>query len=812
MGWPLRIGSAADKARAGRNEFYCRMQIEGTPPSWNRLGRVALIGTYLPRRCGIGTFTADLSEAMASAAPAIDIWAVAMNDRPEGYVYPHRVKFEINESRLGDYRLAADFLNLGHAEVACLQHEYGIFGGPDGEAVLDLIKRLRMQVVVTLHTVLRNPSPKQRQIAVELARTADRVVVMSNLAAQFLRDIYQVPEEKIALIPHGIHDVPFIDPNFYKDLFGVEGRKVLLSFGLLSPGKGIEGMFDALPAILARHPDVVYLVLGATHPSIKLQRGEDYRHMLQRQAAEQGLSEHVIFHNRFVELPELMEFLGSADVYITPYLNEAQIVSGTLAYAMGSGKATVSTPYWYATEMLAEDRGKIVPFRDPTALAAAVNELLDDEVQRHAIRKRAYQHTRPMRWSQVASRYLDLFARIQEERASVPRPIGRPLVLQDKRPELPEIKLNHLEALTDDTGILQHARFNVPRRDHGYCTDDNARALIVAVRVAEHVGNISIVQVHSLAARYLAFLEYALDQESRRFRNFMTYDRKWVKEKDWENCHGRALWGLGVAERRSKIPGHAGLAAELFQQALPLALQMKSPHGMAYSLLGMHEHLARFSGDSQTKRIRDRLAMQLFNRWREESTADWPWVIDRLTYASGRLVQALLLCGKGMFHNETIDLALKSLHWLIQMQTSPAGNFEPIGCNGWYPRDGQKALFDQQPIEAAAVVDACIEAYRITGDQYWTNRANWCFDWFLGNNDLRQPLYNQRTGGCHDALVPDGLNENQGAESTLCWLLSLLSFYDLQVEEQSKGIMAHGADEPVITKTRDEKEEIPSTS
>jgi glycosyltransferase involved in cell wall biosynthesis len=710
-----------------------------------------------------------------------------MNDRPEGYAYPHRVKFEMNENRRSDYLLAADFLNLGHVDVVCIQHEYGIFGGPDGELVLDLVRRLRMPVVVTLHTVLQNPSDGQRRILAEMAEIADCVIVMAELAVEFLRDIYHLPEEKIALIPHGIHDVPFVDPNYYKDLFGVEGKKVLLSFGLLSPGKGIDGMIDALPAIVAEHPDAVYIVLGATHPSVKLRHGEDYRHTLERRAAERGVGDHVVFHNKFVELPELMEFLGAADVYITPYLNETQIVSGTLAYALGSGKATVSTPYWYAKEMLSEGRGKLVPFHDPSALAAAVIGLLDDEVSRHAMRKRAYQHTRPMRWLEVAARYFDLFARVQDQRATNPRPIGRRDVLRHRTLDLPEIKLNHLEVLTDGTGILQHARFNVPRRDHGYCTDDNARALIVAVRAAEHAGNVSNVRVHALAGLYLSFLEHAWDENTSRFRNFMTFDRQWADGKGSEDCQGRALWALGVTEARGKVPGHASLAAELFQQALPVALKLKHPQAWAYSLLGMHEHLRRFSGDSHTKRIRDELAARLFNMWREEATEEWPWITDTLTYANGRLVQALLLCGRWTFTDAMIELSLEALRWLLNVQTSPKGHFEPVGCDGWFPRGGQKALFDQQPIEAAGMIDACVEAYLVTNDRSWLDRAHWCFDWFFGANDLRQPIYDQRTGGCNDALASQGVNENQGAESTLCWLMALLALYDQQVDGKLAG-------------------------
>jgi hypothetical protein len=617
-----------------------------------------------------------------------------------------------------------------------------------------------------------------------MAEVADRLVVMSQLGTEFLREIYGIPEAKVSLIPHGIHDVPFVDPNYYKDVFGVQGKNVLLSFGLLSPGKGIEAMIDAMPAIVARHPDTVYIVLGATHPSAKLERGEDYRNSLQRRANECGVKDHVIFHNKFVELQELMEFLGATDVYITPYLNEAQITSGTLAYALGSGKAAVSTPYWYAREMLAQDRGKLVPFADSGALSNAVLDLLENETQRHAIRKRAYEYTRSMRWSEVAARYLDLFVRVQQERSSNPRPVRPRERLRERTLDLPELRLDHLETLTDDTGIYQHARFTVPRRDHGYCTDDNARALIVAVRAADYSGDVRNVRVHSLAGRYLSFLEYAWDERTGRFRNFLSFDRRWMIEDISEDCHGRALWAVGVTEAWSKVRGHADLAAELFQMAIEPVTEFQSPRAWAFSLLGIHEHLRRFPGDARAKRIRDETATRLHDQWQHVACEDWPWIEDIVAYENSRLIQALLVSGRWMFREDMMRLAFRALGWLVDVQTSSGGQFEPVGTEGWYPRGGNKAVFNQQPVEATGLIDACLEAYRISKDRYWSGRAKWCFGWFLGDNDLRQPIYDQRTGGSADGLNPDGINENQGAESTLSWLMSQIAMCDLTMIEK----------------------------
>ena len=453
----------------------------GSTPEWEALKTIVLIGNHLPRQCGIATFTTHLLESIALNAPDKACWAVAMNDRPEGYPYPPQVRFEINQTQLNEYSLAADLCNLNQADVICLQHEYGIFGGKRGSFIIDLLRDLKMPVVTTLHTILKDPSLQDRHIMMQLAEFSDRLAVMSERSVDFLRDIYQVPEEKIVLIHHGIPDVPFVESDAYKDKFGVSEKKIILTFGLLSPGKGIDVVIDALPEIVKAHPEVIYMVVGATHPHLKAEQGEDYRNSLHIRAKELGVSDHIIFHDRFVADEDLLEFIGAADVYITPYPNEAQIISGTLAYALGMGKAVVSTPYWHAQELLADDRGRLVPFRDPGALAREVIDLLDHPDECRAIQQRAYAYGRKMIWSDVGHRYLDTFAEAKRKRLrkNVPEHQLEPLGLRQQR--LPEIKLNHLRRMTDGTGVLQHAKHTVPDRTHGYCVDDNARALIVAV-------------------------------------------------------------------------------------------------------------------------------------------------------------------------------------------------------------------------------------------------------------------------------------------------------------------------------------------
>ena len=747
------------------------------------IGSVAVIGNYLPRQCGIATFTTDLVEALLTEAPRINCWAVAMNDKPEGYPYPERVRFEINQNKLTDYSVASEFLNISQIDIVCVQHEYGIFGGPAGSHLLRLLGELRMPVVTTLHTVLKDPAPEYLEVMRKLSDLSDKLIVMSWKAFDFLKDIYGLPEEKIAFIHHGIPDTPFIDPNFYKDQFGVEGKKVLLTFGLLSPNKGIENVLQALPSVTKKHPDVSYIILGATHPHILRTHGEEYRISLQQLVHKLNISDHVIFQNRFVELKELCEFLGTADIYITPYLEEAQITSGTLAYAMGTGKAVISTPYWYATEMLAEERGRIVPFSNPDAMAEQIIDLLDNDVNRHTIRKKAYTFCREAIWKEVSRRYLEVFSEVQLRRSLHPRP--RYLYIENIKSitnfELPEMKLDHLKILTDDTGILQHANHTIPNRDHGYCTDDNARALMVAAMGRKYSLSDSM-GFDSLSSQYLSFLLYAFNVEKGRFRNFMTYARQWTEEEGSEDAHGRALWGLGKAVAFLDHPGQMAMSTTLFSQAIKAVEHFNSPRAIAFALVGIHAYLHKFSGDSEVRRVREIIANRLFNQFENNAAESWPWPENTLSYANGKLPHALLLSGQWMQRSDMIDMGLRSLEWLLTIQTEK-GHFVPIGNDGWYEKGGTKARFDQQPIEANAMIEACVEAFNITRDKTWIDNAVMCFNWFLGQNDLNMPLYDPKTGGCRDGLMADGINQNEGAESTLAWLLSLMTLQKLYADE-----------------------------
>lgn len=732
--------------------------------------RIAFVGNYLPRECGIATFTTDLCAALAGHA--IECLAVAMNDRSERYDYPPPVRFTVEQNDLACYRRAAQFLN-NRVDVVSLQHEYGIYGGPAGSHVLTVLGELRARVVTTLHTVLSEPSLEQRKVLEHVGRLSDRVVVMSHRGAKFLREVYRIPAEKIDFIPHGIPDFAFVDPSFYKEQFGVPGKSVLMTFGFLAPGKGLESVIRALPAIVARFPNAMYLVVGVTHPHVREQEGETYRMSLRRLARDLGVDDHVVFHNRFVDNQELMEFLGAADIYVCPYLNEAQITSGTLAWAVGAGKAVVSTPFWHAQELLADGRGVLVPFNDPAAIAGTVIGLLEDDAERNAMRKRAYLFAREMIWPNVARAYLDSFARAREQRAQRPcltRAYGAHPRLNDR---LPEVRLQHLRRLTDGTGILQHARFAVPNYREGHTTDDNARALVL-MALLEELDELPMDEVEDLATRYLAFLAYAFDASTGRFRNLLSYEpRQWANEIGSEDCHGRALWGLGALAGRSHRAGLRGLAVDLFNAGLPAALQLKSPRAWAYALLGIHDYLRWLSGDRAAEVAGRQLADRLISRFQETRKDGWTWLENSLTYGNARIPQALLMAGELWGEGPYTEVGLTMLEWLVQVQRAGSEHFVPVGSNGFYVRGCERARFDQQPVEAGGSVSACLTALRITRDPRWHVEAERAFEWFLGRNDLGLPLCDLRTGACHDGLHPDQVNANQGAESTLAYLLAV---------------------------------------
>jgi len=779
-GKKLKVVPSRSLVRDGVSEARLRPQRKPSLPS-----RVAVIGNYLPRHCGIATFTTDLCEAISGEFGTARLLALPVNDTEQGYDYPARVRWSLAQDDVNSYQEAAEFLNFNNIDMLCLQHEYGIFGGAAGSHILYLLRALKMPVVTTLHTVLREPDPDQLTVMEEIAKLSDRLIVMSQLSSQFLQEIYKVPGSKIDMVPHGVPDLPFLDPNFYKDRFGVEGKAVLLTFGLLSSNKGIENVIQALPKILSKHENVVYLVAGATHPHVLRRDGDRYRASLQALAREMGVESQVIFHDRFASPDEMAEFIGAADIYITPYRYEAQVVSGTLAYALGAGKAIISTPYWHAIELLDDRRGALVPFQNPEAIAEKTIELLTTPALRHAMRKRAYLFARAMVWKKVAQGYMESFARVRSDRLKTPRVQFSAGITIKSLNHLPELKLDHVNALTDDTGMLQHAIFTIPNRAEGYTTDDNARALIFAVLLRQ-AGNPESGNP-DWPFRYLAFLEHAFNPEKKRFRNFLGYNRRWNEEQGSEDSHGRALWALGTLLARSSNEGLRGATGRLFELSVSAVVDFHSPRACAYSLLGMQEYLLAFPGDRDAQRVRLALAQRLLDMYESIRRQDWNWFEDVLAYGNARLPQAMLLAGSACSNERMLSAGLNSLDWLMGLQRCQAnGHFVPVGSQGFYRRGGEQARFDQQPIEAAGAVSACLEAYRVTGDNRWRTEAWSAFNWFLGSNDLQLALYDSESGGCRDGLHPERANQNQGAESTLSFLMALLEMRSLQQPEKTE--------------------------
>jgi glycosyltransferase involved in cell wall biosynthesis len=744
----------------------------------HRPSKIAFVSDYLPRRCGIATFTHDLRNAVAAQYPDTQCGVLAINDVPEGYDYAPEVRFEIREQRLRDYQEAVNFLRFNGFDMLCLQHEFGIYGGRSGSHILAILREVNLPVVTTLHTILQEPAPDQRRVMDEIVRQSERLVVMTERGGRILREVYGAPAAKIDLIAHGIPDTPFVDPRSLKHQFGVEDKKVLLTFGLLSPGKGIEYVIRALPEIVRQYPDLIYIVLGASHPHLVRAEGESYRLGLERLAERLGMRQHVAFYNRFVEIDELEQFIGAADIYVTPYLSKAQATSGTLCYAFGCGNAVISTPYWHAEELLAEDRGVLVPFHDSASIATAVCDLLADEARLNAMRKSAYLAGRGMIWSRAAHHYFASFGRARGDHRHHHGPRFAVKTLAQQPMELPELTLDHVERLTDSIGIFQHAAYAMPSYADGYCTDDNARALLLMVLLESSHDTPARRQ---LATKYSAFMQHAFDRDRRRFRNFMGFDRRWLETTGSDDCFGRCLWVLGTCLGRSRHRSFQKWAAELFLQALPELEAVSSPRAWAFGLIGVQEYLKHLSGDRKVNAISDALTARLIGLYEAQSEAEWPWFEPVLSYDNAKLPHALICSGRhgGAHRQRALELGLQTLRWLVREQTRD-GHFVPIGSNGFYRRGGPRARFDQQPVEAQATVSACIEAFEATRDRFWLEEAGRAFEWFLGRNDLDQPLYNSSSGGCYDGLHFDRINLNQGAESTLAFLLALEEMTALQ--------------------------------
>jgi glycosyltransferase involved in cell wall biosynthesis len=732
---------------------------------------IAFVSTYPPRLCGIATFTRDLAQAVAAADPSVGTAILAMTDKADPHAYPDCVRFEIRRGVKDDYASAADFVNYSDIRMVSIQHEYGIFGGADGAHILDFLTRIRVPSIATLHTVLKSPTRLQRAIVEEMAQRCGRLVVMGKVGLRLLAESYGVAADRVVMIPHGIPDLPPADTEQHKERVGVAGRRLLLTFGLLGPNKGIETVVRALPQLVRRFPDLLYLVVGATHPDVKRRHGEEYRQALEREAQALGVANHIVFRNQFVTFKELCGYLQAADIYVTPYLNEAQSTSGALAYAMGSGAAVVSTPYWHARELLSEGRGRLFPVGDTDALAATIESLLSDDSALQAIRAAAYQFTRGMTWPRVGEMYASLAEQVVDE-AAVPTPDSVPA----RSSSLPELRLDHLLRLTDDTGIIQHATYTVPARRTGYCVDDNARALVVAL-LAHRIT--SSPEVRRLITVYLSFLHHCQSEDGH-FHNLMDYNRVIEPDIGSEDCMGRALWALGMSAELAPDEGVRRLAREMFDRALTLPLGF-GPRGQALVIMGLDALLRIEPDNTELRATLDTHAANLCRRYEEEAGDRWRWFEPTLTYDNAIIPLALFMAFRVTGDRRQLETATESLGFLEETCFN-AGHLTLIGNRGWHERAGERPEADEQPIDAAAFVLAFRGAYLATGDRRYLRRMRESFDWFLGANRLGVWLYDFSTAGCRDGLGVDEASQNEGAESTVSFLTALLSMLDVAAD------------------------------
>ncbi len=740
------------------------------------LKRVVLIGSFPPRRCGIATFTCDVHEALKTATPDLDCQVVAMTDEGQTYDYGRDVMFQVRQNSAADYLEAARRINEANPDAVCVQHEFGLFGGPAGEHLMMMLDAVRAPVTTTLHTVLTHPDADQRRVFERLIKRSARIVVMAERGRAILSDVWNVPDSKIVVIPHGAPDRPLLDTAEPKARLGLDGHEVMLTFGLLSPGKGLETVIQALPEIVRARPTALYVILGATHPHLIAREGEAYREGLFDLARELGVGDHVRFHNQYVDTPLLLDWLSAADLYVTPYLNEAQITSGTLSYAVALGKAVISTPYWHAQELLADDRGVLTPFNEPDALATAAVALLGDPDRMTALRQRAWEAGRETLWSRLAERYLETFAEVRETRLPARAASAEP---RSFAPEaLPRPALGGVRRMTDGVGILQHSVHDIPDRNHGYCVDDNARALLLMHRL-RGVG-VNTAETQALAETYAAFVQHAWNDGAGRFRNFMGYDRTWLEDVGSDDSVARAWWSVAVTASEAGSPALRRWARDLSVRITQHLDSFTAIRTYAFLVLGLASLVRAEPGLRHERDLLERLAGGLAGVLGGNETDEWCWFEDGLTYDNARLPEALLRAGQVLDDAALTAAGLRSLEWLCGMQTGMNGVFRAVGTDNFGQPFTVEAPFDQQPLEATATVDACAAAFAASGDPRWLTEARRAFDWFLGRNDLGIALGDPVTGDCYDGLTPTGPNLNRGAESVLSFQLAACAMLTLE--------------------------------
>jgi len=725
-----------------------------------KIQRIALIGNSPPRLCGIATFTRDVYQALHSAFPEIKLDLYAMTDPGGTYAYGPEVTCAIGQEDLNDYRAAAQRINNSGADVVLIQHEYGIFGGPAGALLLRLLDRVDAPVVVTLHTVLEQPNADQRAVIEALARRASKLIVMAEKGRELLVRVHGISWNQIAVIPHGVPDRPFVDPETVHERFGFGGKRVLLTFGLLSPNKGIETMIRAMPAIVAAHPESLYVVLGATHPHLVAREGEAYRDSLKALAQELGVAHAVRFIDGFLDQEALLDYLQAADIYVTPYLNETQITSGTLSYAVALGKPVVSTPYWHAAELLAGEVGVLVPFGDSRCFAEKIITLLDAPARLSEMANRAYGIGRTMLWSALAEAYVQICEEAVRRR---PVRIQRAQRVAGRVAVAP--RLDAIERMTDATGMIQHSNYAVPDRNHGYCVDDNCRALMLMHRI----GGDDEAKADRLATIYGAFVQHAWNGERGRFRNFMGFDRQWLEAEGSEDSFGRSLWAIGATAAEARNPNMRRWALNLFDQVAPHALSLTSLRTWAFALLGADAVLRQHRDHPIAWTLVREFSARLLTELRRERRENWTWFEPVLAYDNARLPEALLRAGDLLGDKLMVEEGLAAFEWLDKRQMNEDGQFRAVGTDSFGRAYADPLPFDQQPLEAWATVDAALFAYGLTRDPRWLETAWRAHGWYLGDNDLNLPIATVADGGCYDGLMSDRVNLNQGAESILAF-------------------------------------------
>jgi len=734
--------------------------------------KIACIGNYPPRECGIATFTKDFVESLLSGgaldSSETEAYVVAMNDHDQHYNYPPVVVQTINQNLPQDYLKAVKYINYSNAEVCFLQHEFGIYGGNSGVYILPLIHRLKIPLIVIFHTVLKEPSYNERNIIIEIGKTASKIVVMNSLAIEILHDVYDIDPNMIEVIPHGVPKYDFSQSLYNKKRFKVEGKKTLITFGLLSRNKGLETVINALPPVVEKHPELLYIILGKTHPAVVRSSGEEYRNYLKLLVRKHKLLRNVYFDDRFVETDELLSYLSATDLYVTPYLNEAQITSGTLSYAVGAGAAVISTPYWHARELLADNRGVIFDFNDSEALSQILLDLLDNPDKLKALRKNAYEYGKQTTWPQIGRKYLNLAEITMKSYTKKDLDeewVVKPLLL-------PQFSIDHVLRMTDTTGILQHAIYNVPRFNDGYCLDDNARALLMSVMAYSQQKDKEALR---LIPYYLSYIQY-MQNENGTFRNFLGYDRRFLDEVGSEDSFGRTIWALGYLVRHYPTDAYSEIGREMFVGAYPCFRELTSLRGIANTLIGICHWLHRFPGDEGMLQTLKDLTERITHRYKDHKTESWHWFEPTLSYDNGIIPYALLHSYEMTGDGETLKTAMETMSFLESI-IFKEGYVSLIGSEEWFSKGESRSQFDQQPINAMAVVLMYHQAYMVTKEKQFLQKMFNSFMWFLGENDLRLPLYDFETSGCNDGLKSNGVNRNQGAESTLAYLISLLTVF-----------------------------------